>query len=319
MRHLCFIVLGLCAASSFAQNAKPASVVKPHPDFTGVWKYQPRPISPNRETDQIDHQEPVMEITPIVGRQDVVYSLFCRTDGKGPQGPNASRQTRCDAHWEGSTYMFETRSIRNGAAITTYTALSLSDDGKTMTKQIRTTGPDGATERTIVFDKFSSARGGVTIGDTMERVRFQLGEPDKIIEEGGQKILIYGDMDWVFIDGTMVDGVGGAHIGDRPPVYPGDVQFGWTKDQVVQVYKQPKKVIQLNGKEIDFYPFSALAYSDGKLVYMSEAGQTKAEVLAIFGQPSRTVEWTNKVYAFYPFMTATYAGDKLITIGPSAY
>jgi hypothetical protein len=324
------LAVGLLASalSLSAQDAKPTSITPgpPHPDFSGVWKLEPSlstplsedphaypPLVPSvTETDQINHEEAALMIAPHLGYGDVIHALYCRTDGKGPQGPNASRQTRCDAHWEGSMYVFDT--------VSQHTTLTLSDDGKTLTKHIQTHFPNGTTDHTLVFEKISNARGGISFGDTIEHAKYQMGsEPDKVIEEGRQTILVYGDMDWVFIDGKMVNGVGGAGIGDRPPVYPDDVQFGWTKEQVEKVYHQPTKVIQLNGREIDFCGFSALAYSEGKLVYMSETGQTEAEVAAIFGQPSRVVEWNRKVYSFYPFMTATYVGRRLIKIGPSAY
>lgn len=62
-----------------------------------------------------------------------------------------------------------------------------------------------------------------------ERVKHQSGEPEKVIEEGRQ---------------TILSSVGGSRIDDRPPVYPGDVQFGWTKAQVEKVYHQPRKVFR---------------------------------------------------------------------------
>ena len=190
---------------------------------------------------------------------------------------------------------------------------------KRMTKVVRTSGPNGTTEQTLVFEKFSAERGGIAIGDTIERVKYQWGEPEKTIEEGRQTILIYGDVDNVFIDGKMVDGAGGGPLRDKPPVYPDNIAIGQTRDQVVKVYGQPTKTTQRNGKEIDFYGSLAVAYSSGNLVYISATGQTKDEVLAVFGQPTRTVEWKRKEFGFYPFMTATYFNNKLLTIGPSSY
>jgi hypothetical protein len=187
-----------------------------------------------------------------------------------------------------------------------------------MTKVVRTSGPNGTTEQTLIFEKVSAARGGIAIGDTIERVKYQWGEPEKAIEEGRQTILIYGDFDNVFIDGKMVDGAG-TPLRDKPPVYPDNIAIGQTRDQVVKVYGQPTKTIQRNGKEIDFYGSLALGYSGGNLVYISATGQTKDEILAVFGQPTRTVEWKGKEFGFYPFMTATYFNNKLITIGPSSY
>ena len=325
-------LLFLWALVSPAQDPKPnPPAAQSHPDFSGTWEVvEPQrtfPGSENRtasyrrysdaETDQIDHAEPVLAITPRIGHVDVVYTLFCRTDGKGPQGPYASRQTRCDGHWEGRNYVFQTSSPHGGAALST-TTLSLSDDGKRMTKVVRTSGPNGTTEQTLIFEKVSAARGGIAIGDTIERVKYQWGEPEKAIEEGRQTILIYGDFDNVFIDGKMVDGAG-TPLRDKPPVYPDNIAIGQTRDQVVKVYGQPTKTIQRNGKEIDFYGSLAVGYSGGNLVYISATGQTKDEILAVFGQPTRTVEWKGKEFGFYPFMTATYFNNKLITIGPSSY
>ncbi len=334
LRRKLISFLLVCAVTVLAQNAKPHSTTAaqpPHPDFSGTWKLNmslshfsngPGPhfgiLPQHRETDVIDYEEPVMAISPQIDRWDVIYTLFCRTDGKGPQGPYADRQQRCDAHWEGATFVYDTgsKSLTRAAE---HTLLELSPDGKTLSKHVHLTWQDGSEDRLFVFDKASDARGGIVMGDTIERVKHQWGEPEKIIEEGRQTILIYGGVDQVFIDGKMVDGAGGTRIGDRPPVYPDDIAFGQTKDQVVKVYGQPAKVVQLGEKEIDFYKFLAVAYLDGKVMYISATGQMKDEVLAVFGQPTRAVQWKGKEFGFYPFMTATYFNDRLVNIGPSSY
>jgi hypothetical protein len=334
LHHKLISFLLLCAVTLLGQDTKPNSVTAgqpPHPDFSGTWKLnmglsrfsqgqgpQPGYAPVHNETDVIDYEEPVMAISPHIDRRDVIYTLFCRTDGKGPQGPYADRQQRCDAHWEGATYVYDTRPKTVGGT-SEHTVMELSPDGKTLTKRSHVTLPEGPEDRLFVFDKISDVRGGIAIGDTIERVKRQWGEPETIIAEGKQTILIYGGMDQVFIDGKMVDGVGGTGIGNRPPVYPDDIAIGQTKNQVLKTYDQPAKAVQVNGKEIDFYKFLVVAYLDGKVMYISATGQTKDEVLAVFGQPTRTVQWNGKEFGFYPFMTATYFNNRLINIGPSSY
>ena len=331
MSRSCIWLLLCLASSSLAQNPNPVPEPAPAvaPNFFGTWKLDmgrstfPRAVGPHygdlpehAETDFIDYEDPVMEITPHIDHRDVMYGLFCRTDGQGPQGLSANRQQRCDGHWNGATFVYDTKSRRPDGA-SEHVVLELSEDGLELTKRVHITWPGGGEERTFVFTKLSTVRGGVSLGDTLERVKHQQGEPDKVIEEGKLMLLIYGDLDYLFVGGKLANIVGGAFIGDRAPVYPGDVQFGWTRDQVVQVYKEPMKAIQLNGSEIDFYSFSALAYSGGKLTYMSETGQTEAEARAIFGPASHQLEWKRKRYEFYPFMLAIYAGDRLIYIQPN--
>lgn len=327
-------LLLLCAVTSLAQtnlnSTTPAQ--PPHPNFSGTWKlnmarsrFSQSPGShrlavPERsETDVIDHEESTLMITPHIDRRDVVTPLLCRIGRKdGPQGPYADTQKRCDAHWEGTAYIFDTRSKAPEATSET-TALELSPDGKTLTKRVHVTWPDGSTDLVFVYDKFSDARGSIVPGDTLDRVKHQWGEPEKVVEEGRQTILIYGAIDKVFIDGKMINSVGGTGIGDKPPVFPPNVAIGQTKDQVLKVYGQPANVAKLNEREFDFYQRVAIAYAEEKVVFINATGETKSEVLAVFGEPSRAVQWNGKEFDFYPFMTATYFDEKLIDIGPSAY
>ncbi len=52
---------------------------------------------------------------------------------------------------------------------------------------------------------------------------------------------------------------------DAPPPAPKTIAVGQTKDQVVAIFGQPTKVVQLKAKEIDVYPDMKVTFVNGKV------------------------------------------------------
>jgi hypothetical protein len=52
---------------------------------------------------------------------------------------------------------------------------------------------------------------------------------------------------------------------DAPPAQPKTISVGQTKDQVVAIFGQPKKIINLGAKEIDVYPDMKVTFMHGKV------------------------------------------------------
>lgn len=125
-KQLGFVILML--ASAFAQNSKP--------DFSGTWKYQ------EYEVDRIEHREPILKLSPVVRRADVIFTQVFRTDGEALRTNAGSTQVYRSAHWEANDLILETKQLNNGEQITEKITLSLSEDGTQMTKHIQRFGPD---------------------------------------------------------------------------------------------------------------------------------------------------------------------------------
>jgi len=52
---------------------------------------------------------------------------------------------------------------------------------------------------------------------------------------------------------------------DAPPPQPKTISLGMTRDQVVAIMGQPQKVVNLNTKEIDYYPDMKVVFLKGKV------------------------------------------------------
>jgi hypothetical protein len=52
---------------------------------------------------------------------------------------------------------------------------------------------------------------------------------------------------------------------DAPPAQPATIKLGMTKDQVVAIFGQPKRIANLGPKEIDYYPDMKVTFVKGKV------------------------------------------------------
>src|ERR1017187_5105610 len=90
--HRAMIGLLLFTASAFRQDAKP--------NLTGTWQYAPTPMARDREIDRIEITGPEVAISEKVGRADVIFTLYYRTDGKPPREDRFNAHTERTGHWE---------------------------------------------------------------------------------------------------------------------------------------------------------------------------------------------------------------------------
>lgn len=144
---------------AFAQNSKP--------NFTGTWKCQ------NYEVDFIEHEEPILNISPAVRRADVIFTYIFRTDG---QVLGTTRRDRDEVNrsgrWDGNYLVLETKRIHDGAQTTERTTLSLSANGRQLTRHTQLFGPDDKkqVDDVLVFDKIADGVRGIRLGDSKDVV-----------------------------------------------------------------------------------------------------------------------------------------------------
>ncbi len=132
------------------------------PNFTGTWKQDNsrstvRPGSSYQYTNKIDHQDPNLTVVTIFSggnRPDSSLTRTYTTDGK----PSVSKDREGDestttVKWKGNALVFETTEKESGGEIKTVENWTLSDDGKTLTKVLHTSGPRGESDRKYVLER----------------------------------------------------------------------------------------------------------------------------------------------------------------------
>jgi hypothetical protein len=124
-----------------------------HANFTGTWKQDNskstiRPGSMIQYSNKVEHQEPRISVTTILGangeRKESTYTREYEiggkpkvtTDREGDQFTNIVR-------WEGNSLVFETVEKEKSATLNSREVWTLSADGKTLTKKIHRTGGRG--------------------------------------------------------------------------------------------------------------------------------------------------------------------------------
>jgi hypothetical protein len=197
-RFLC--VICVVALPTVAQDAKP--------DFTGTWLYEPSPFARDRELDRIDHREPDFKISEKVGRADVIVTFAFRTDGQELEQNHGENGVVRTAHWDGKTVVLDTKWTRDGAVTTTkHEELSLSEDGKIMTKVVRFSGARSKPDQKIELRKISNGFSGIKMGDSEAVVRHEWGEPDTVEERGKETVFVYirQQSEVIFTEGKLSD------------------------------------------------------------------------------------------------------------------
>lgn len=199
--HRAMIGLLFLVTSASGQNAKP--------NFSGTWKYEPSLMSRDQEIDRIDHKEPDFVISEKIGRQDVVYGFGFKTDGQELIDRNGNNEVSRKGRWQGNTIVLDTRFTGTAGVGTKHEEMSLSEDGKTMTRTVTYTGPSKWPDRHIVLQKISDGIRGITIGDTEAVVRHEWGDPVRVEHRGGKTIYIYdqqlGPYEVIFVGGKLIN------------------------------------------------------------------------------------------------------------------
>ncbi|MGA8026105.1 MAG: hypothetical protein WB992_03100 [Bryobacteraceae bacterium] len=133
----------LLPLTALAQDAKP--------NFSGTWAVR------DFEVDRIDHTEPTIAISPKIRRADVIPTFVFRTDGTEVRSRSGNNEVVRTGHWDGNFLVLETKWIGSGAERTEQDILSLSEDGKVMTKHTRIYAPDKEVDDMLQFRKTSEA------------------------------------------------------------------------------------------------------------------------------------------------------------------
>jgi hypothetical protein len=200
--HRAMIGLLLFTASAFGQDAKP--------NLTGTWQYAPTPMARDREIDRIEITGPEVAISEKVGRADVIFTLYYRTDGKPPREDRFNAHTERTGHWEGQTLVLDTRFVPERMGSTTrHEEVSLSSYGKTLTKKVHCEGSKPQPDQVIEFTKIAPGVNGIKPGDSEAVVRKEWGDPVTVEHRGDKTIYVYdqqlGPFEVIFVDGKMTN------------------------------------------------------------------------------------------------------------------
>ena len=136
------------------------AVAQAHPDFAGTWK-QNLEKSPTKSSwlksyvNKIELQDTNLKVTTTtVG--DRGENTYTRTYTIGKPEASQDRegdQRTTNVHWDGNTLVFERSEKERDATITSKEIWRLSDDGKTLTKNIHSSGPRGEFDQTYILEK----------------------------------------------------------------------------------------------------------------------------------------------------------------------
>jgi hypothetical protein len=141
-------IVCLCASMAAAQTK---------PDFSGSWKMNREKSKfadggPNAILIKIDHKEPALTEEWSMSTRDGERSFQAKytTDGKETEQEVMGRTAKTSAKWEGDALVIE---FKTGEGFFRR-KITLSADGKTMTKTVTHSPDDGnPIEDTVVFDK----------------------------------------------------------------------------------------------------------------------------------------------------------------------
>jgi len=138
----------LLAVAAFAQEGKP--------DFSGMWKmnaaqsdFGPLPPSDTR-TDTITHKDPAFK--EAVNASDQQYEATYTTDGKESKNTVMGYDMISTAKWDGTALVIESKLDLGGSTIVLHGTLTLSADGKVLTRKTHISGMMEG-DQTLVFDK----------------------------------------------------------------------------------------------------------------------------------------------------------------------
>src|SRR5215467_1363715 len=136
-----------------------AGAAQTRPDFSGTWK-QNLEKSPTKSSwlksylNKIELQDANLKVTTTtVG--DRGERTYDRTYVIGTEQQSQDRegdQFATNVKWQGNTLVFETVEKERDAILTSKEVWTLSNDGKTLTKNIHRSGPRGDSDQTYVLE-----------------------------------------------------------------------------------------------------------------------------------------------------------------------
>jgi hypothetical protein len=131
----------------------------PRPDFSGTWK-QNMEKSPTKSrlqsyVNKIEVNDAVLKVTTtIIG--DRGENTYTRTYPIGKEEKAVGRdgdQFTTNVKWDGNSLVIDTVEKERDATLTSKEIWKLSEDGKTLTKNIHRSGPRGESDQTYILEK----------------------------------------------------------------------------------------------------------------------------------------------------------------------
>ena len=137
-----------------------AAVAQARPDFTGTWK-QNMEKSPTKSSwlksyvNKIELQDTSLKVVvTMVG--DRGENIYTRTYTIGKEETSQDRegdQFTTTVKWEGNKLVLDTVEKERDGTLTSKEIWTLSDDGKTLTKNIHRSGPRGESDQKYILEK----------------------------------------------------------------------------------------------------------------------------------------------------------------------
>jgi hypothetical protein len=151
----------LVIAALFGLVGWAPAAAQPKPNFTGDWKmnaaasnFGGMPV-PTSLTQKVAHEEPTMKIASAQSGEfgDWNTDFTFTTDGKECVNSAGEFQLKSTLEWEGPVLVVDSKMDFQGNAATFTDRWTLSEDGKTLTVTRQFSGPMGAGEGKIIFDR----------------------------------------------------------------------------------------------------------------------------------------------------------------------
>jgi hypothetical protein len=147
--------------SLFAVSLAALSLAQTKPNLTGNWKLNVAKSDfgvmppPESQTTVITHAEPSLKVdTSSVGQQGKIdYTLDLTTDGKEASVKMGPRDVKIAATWEGPALVLNSKLTFNEQEVTLKSAMTLSEDGKTLTQNVHIASAMGEFDQKLLFDK----------------------------------------------------------------------------------------------------------------------------------------------------------------------
>ena len=150
-RSIAIYLLTLLVAAAGAQT---------RPDLTGTWK-QNMEKSPTKSSwlksyvNKIELQDTNLKVTTTTAgdRGERTYDRSYVIGKEQKSQDREGDQFTTNVKWEGNALVFETVEKEHDAVLTSREVWTLSDEGKTLTKNIHRSGPRGDSDQQYILEK----------------------------------------------------------------------------------------------------------------------------------------------------------------------
>ena len=137
-----------------------AASAQTRPDFSGTWK-QNMEKSPTKSSwlksyvNKIEIQDTTLKVTTttVGDRGERTYDRTYVIGKEQKSQDNEGDEFTTNVKWEGKTLVFETVEKEHDSVLNSKEVWTLSDDGRTLTKNIHRSGPRGDSDQQYVLEK----------------------------------------------------------------------------------------------------------------------------------------------------------------------